>query len=70
MLPLAPLLPRPVFYAMAGGGSHGAVQWGLLQALSETDLTPDGIVGTSAGALSGVIMAEDPPSGLNRLAYI
>ncbi len=69
-LPLAELLPPPVFYAMAGGGSHGAVQWGLLQALSETDLVPQGIVGSSAGALSGVIMAEDPLSGLNRLAYI
>ncbi len=70
VLPLAHLLPRPVYYAMAGGGSHGAVQWGLLQALSETDLMPDAIMGTSAGALSGVIYAEDPLSGLNRLAYI
>lgn len=70
LLPVAHLLPRPVYYAMAGGGSHGAVQWGLLQALSETDLTPDAIIGTSAGALSGVIYAEDPVSGLNRLAYI
>ncbi|MFN8126643.1 MAG: patatin-like phospholipase family protein [Candidatus Nanopelagicales bacterium] len=69
-IPLAPLLPGPVHYAMAGGGSHGAVQWGLLQALSETDLTPDAVIGTSAGALSGVIYAEDPLSGLNRLAYI
>lgn len=69
-LPISHLLPRPVYYAMAGGGSHGAVQWGLLQALSETDLTPDAIIGTSAGALSGVIYAEDPLSGLNRLAYI
>ncbi len=70
VLPLSSLLPDPVFYVMSGGGSHGAVQWGLLQALSETDLTPDAIVGTSAGALSGVVYAEDPLSGLNRLAYI
>lgn len=70
LLPISHLLPRPVYYAMAGGGSHGAVQWGLLQALSETDLSPDAIIGTSAGALSGVIYAEDPLSGLNRLAYI
>lgn len=69
-LPLASLLPPPVHYAMAGGGSHGAVQWGLLQALSETDLIPEALIGTSAGALSGVVYAEDPPSGLNRLAYI
>jgi len=70
VLPLAHLVPGPVHYALAGGGAHGAVQWGLLQALSETDLTPDALIGTSAGALSGVIYAEDPVSGLNRLAYI
>lgn len=70
LIPVARLLPGPVHYAMAGGGSHGAVQWGLLQALSETDLTPDALIGTSAGALSGAVYAEDPLSGLNRLAYI
>jgi NTE family protein len=69
-LPLLHRLPRPIHYAMAGGGSHGAVQWGLLQALSETDVAPDQIIGSSAGALSGVVFAEDPPSGLNRLAYV
>lgn len=70
LLPVADLLPRPVHYVLAGGGSHGAVQWGLLQALSETDLHPDALIGTSAGALSGVVVAEDPTSGLNRLAYV
>ena len=69
-LPLTHLLPKPIHYVMAGGGAHGAVQWGLLQALSETDVVPDEIIGSSAGALSGVVYAEDPPSGLNRLAYV
>lgn len=70
LLPLAGLLPGPVHYAMAGGGSHGAVQWGLLQALAETDLVPDALIGTSAGALSGAVYAEDPVCGINRLAYV
>lgn len=69
-LPLSPLLPRPVHYVMAGGGSRGSVQWGLLQALSETDVRPHAIIGTSAGALSGVVLAEDPLSGMNRLSYV
>ena len=70
VLPVTKLLPKPVHFVLAGGGSRGAVQWGLLQALSETDLRPDAMIGTSAGALSGVVVAEDPGSGMNRLAYI
>ena len=69
-IPLAHLLPPPVHYVLAGGGSHGAVQWGALQALSQTDLSPDAIIGTSAGALTGAIMAEDPASGVHRIAYV
>jgi NTE family protein len=55
---------------MAGGGSHGAVQWGALQALSLTDLVPDAIIGTSAGALTGAVLAEDLQAGVSRLAYV
>lgn len=69
-IPLAHLLPPPVHYVMAGGGSHGAVQWGALQALSQTDLVPDAIIGTSAGALTGAIVAEDLASGVHRIAYV
>lgn len=67
---LARLLPRPVTFVMAGGGSHGAVQWGALQALSQTDLVPDAIIGTSAGALTGSIVAEDLACGVHRIAYV
>jgi NTE family protein len=69
-IPLARLLPAPVFFVMAGGGAHGAVQWGALQALSQTDLVPDAIIGTSAGALTGAILAEDLASGVHRIAYV
>lgn len=69
-IPVARLLPKPVHFVMAGGGSHGAVQWGALQALSQTDLVPDAIIGTSAGALTGSILAEDLASGVHRIAYV
>ncbi|MFZ1669353.1 MAG: patatin-like phospholipase family protein [Candidatus Nanopelagicales bacterium] len=67
---IAHLLPRPVHYVLSGGGAHGSVQWGLLQALSETDLAPDALIGTSAGALTAAIYAEDPLAAVNRLAYV
>ncbi len=69
-VPLSAILPKPIHYVMAGGGSHGAVQWGALQALALTDIVPDSILGTSAGALTGSIMSEDLKAGVARLAYV
>ncbi|MDZ7577509.1 MAG: patatin-like phospholipase family protein [Candidatus Nanopelagicales bacterium] len=70
LLPLAHRLPAPIHFALAGGGSHGAIQWGLLQALEETDIRPAALIGTSVGALTGAVVAEDPASAVNRLTYI
>lgn len=70
LLKLAHRLPGSIHYALAGGGAHGCVQWGLLQALAETDVVPDALVGNSAGALTGAIVAEDPISAVHRLAYV
>lgn len=70
IVPLAARLPRPAFWVLAGGGAHGAVQWGTLQAVRETDLAPDALVGTSAGALTGAMIAEDPVSAVTRLGYL
>ena len=69
-LKLAHHLPHPVAYVMAGGGAHGSVQWGLLQALAETDISPDVLIGTSAGSLTCSILGEDPLSALSRLSYV
>lgn len=69
-LAIAKLLTGPVTFALAGGGAHGAVQWGLFQSLSETDILADALIGTSAGALTGAIMAEDAIAGLSRLTYV
>lgn len=69
-LAIAKLLASPVTFALAGGGAHGCVQWGLLQSLAETDIRADALIGTSAGALTGAIMAEDAVAGLTRLTYV
>jgi NTE family protein len=70
LLPLSALLPGPVTWVFAGGGAHGAVQLGLLQSVSHTDVSPAQILGTSAGALTGAIYAEDPVAGPSRLSYV
>jgi hypothetical protein len=44
-------------FVLSGGGSLGAVQVGMLQALTERQVTPDLLVGTSAGALNAAFVA-------------
>lgn len=45
--------------ALQGGGSHGALTWGVLDALLEDGGLPlDGISGTSAGAMNAVALAH------------
>ena len=63
-------LPRPVGYVLGGGGSLGAVQIGMLQALGEQDISPDIVTGTSVGSLNGAVMALDPKSAANRLSHV
>jgi NTE family protein len=63
-------LPRPVGYVLGGGGSLGAVQIGMLQALGERDVPPDIVAGTSVGALNGTVLALDPKSAANRLSHL
>jgi NTE family protein len=50
----------PVAFVLAGGGSLGAVQVGMLRALYERGVVPDMIVGTSAGAINGAFIASRP----------
>lgn len=69
-LPLAHMLPEPCTWVLAGGGAHGAVQLGALQALAETDASAHAMLGTSAGALTGAVYAEDPVAGASRLSYV
>ena len=53
-------LPRPIGYVLGGGASLGAIQVGMLQALSELDIVPDLVAGTSVGSLNGAALALDP----------
>lgn len=49
----------------------GAVEVGMLQALLETDLRPDVVLGTSVGALNGALLALDPsPAVVGRLVEL
>lgn len=44
-------------FVLSGGGSLGAVQVGMLQALAERGVQPDLLVGTSAGALNAAYIS-------------
>jgi len=63
-------LPRPMGYVFGGGGSLGAVQVGMLQALGEHDIAPDLVTGTSVGSVNGAVVALDPESAANRLSHV
>jgi NTE family protein len=56
---------------LAGGGTRGAVQIGMLQVLAEHGFVPDRIYGTSVGAVNGAGFASDAtPEGVERMARI
>ena len=44
-------------FVLSGGGSLGAVQVGMLQALTERNVQPDLLIGTSAGAINAAYVA-------------
>jgi len=60
-------LPRPIAYVLSGGGPLGAIQVGMLRALAEHPIRPDLIVGVSAGAINGALVASDPEGAAGRL---
>ena len=50
-------------FVLSGGGSLGAVQVGMLQALTERDVHPDLLIGTSAGAINAAYVAGHGTGG-------
>ncbi len=56
--------PKPITLALQGGGSHGALTWGVLDRLLEDDrLSIRAISGTSAGAMNAVALADGMAAG-------
>ncbi len=50
---------RALNLALQGGGAHGALTWGVLDALLEDGrFDIDGVSGTSAGAMNAVVLAQ------------
>jgi NTE family protein len=47
-------------FVLAGGGSYGAIQVGMLHALAAHGISADMVVGSSVGALNGAYYAGDP----------
>jgi NTE family protein len=63
--------PKRVAFVLSGGGSLGAIQVGMLQALFEEGIQPDLLVGTSAGAVNAAWVAGLPHrNGVEELADI
>lgn len=59
--------PKTAF-VLAGGGSYGAVQVGMLRALCAHNIRPDLVAGSSVGAINGAFYAGMPSaSGIERL---
>ena len=55
-------------FVLGGGGLLGAHEVGMLRALAEAGVKPDLVVGTSIGALNGVLVAADPAGAADRLS--
>jgi NTE family protein len=58
-------------FVLSGGGSLGALQVGMLQALTEARIRPDLLMGTSVGAVNAAWMAGSPDQeGVRKLGEI
>lgn len=58
-------------FVLSGGGNQGVSQVGMLRALLERGITPDVVIGTSAGALNGAALAGMPTlEGIDRLEHV
>jgi NTE family protein len=55
-------------FVLAGGGSLGAVQVGMLKALARSNILPDLVIGASVGAINAAYFATAPSAeGVARL---
>ena len=62
---------KPTAFVLAGGGSFGAIQVGMMHSLAKHGIGADLVVGSSVGALNGAYYAGDPSlKGVLRLEAI
>ncbi|WP_408733045.1 patatin-like phospholipase family protein [Burkholderia ubonensis] len=54
-------LPGQVVLVLQGGGALGAYQLGVFQAMSESGIEPDWVIGTSIGAINAALIVGNPP---------
>jgi NTE family protein len=52
--------PKPTAFVLAGGGSFGAIQVGMMHSLAKHGITADIVVGSSVGAINGAYYAGNP----------
>jgi NTE family protein len=58
-------------FVLAGGGSRGAIQVGMLDELTERGIRADRVFGASVGAINGAVYAGNPTKeGIERMARI
>ena len=63
--------PQRTAFVLAGGGSRGAVQVGMLQELVARGIRADRVFGASVGAINGAAYAGDPtPEGIAHMADV
>ena len=63
--------PSEIAFVLGGGGVLGAHEVGMLQALAESGIAPDLVLGTSIGAVNGSLFAADPTvAGVARLSRL
>lgn len=56
--------PKPITLALQGGGSHGALTWGVLdRILEDPRINITEISGTSAGAMNAIVLADGYETG-------
>jgi NTE family protein len=61
-------LPGQIVLVLQGGGALGAYQVGVYQALHETGIEPDWVIGTSIGAINAALICGNrPDQRLERL---
>jgi NTE family protein len=67
----APIQPRRTAFVLAGGGSRGAVQIGMLEELTRRGIRPDRVFGASVGAINGAAYAGNPTlEGVAHMANV